>query len=108
MLSLYTNRLVGHQVTRFVEKGDWSMLLEELYSKRPVVVGTTLTDVGHIVEAVGLVDENAVVTKIIIDDPYGDPRTGYKSNAGNDVELEAEYFKQVWLGHMHIFRAAAG
>ncbi len=107
MLSLYTNRLVGRKVTRFVEKGDWSMLLDEIYSKRPVVVGTTLTDVGHIVEVVGLVDEDAIVTKIIIDDPYGDPRTGYKSNRGNNVELDAEYFRKVWLGHMHIFRPGA-
>ena len=108
MLSLYTNRLVGHQVTRFVEKGDWSMLQDEIYSKRPVVVGTRLTDVGHIVEVVGLVDEDALVPKIIIDDPYGDPRTGYKSNAGNNVELEAKYFREVWLGQMHIFQPAAG
>ena len=104
MLSLYTNRLVGRRVTRFVEHGDRSLLIDELYNHRPVVVGTTLTDAGHVVEVVGLVDEDATITKIIIDDPYGDPRTGYQSRHGNDVELDAEEFWRVWLGHIHIFR----
>ena len=103
MLSLYTNRLVGRKVTRFIERGNWIQLTDEIYSRRPVVVGTTLTDVGHIVEVVGLVEEDAAATAVIVDDPYGDPRTGYRDPRGNDVELSRERFSEVWLGHMHVF-----
>lgn len=104
MLSLYTNRLVGREVTRFIEQGTWEQLLEELRAGRPAVVGTSLTPAGHVVEVVGLVEEDGRVTHVIIDDPYGDPRTGYRDIRGNDVELEADWFGRVWKGHLHVFR----
>lgn len=104
MVSLYVNRIVGREVTRFVEQGTWEQLLEELHAGRPAVVGTSLTPAGHVVEVVGLLEDEGRATHVIIDDPYGDPRTDYRDVHGNYVELEAAHFGRVWKGHMHIFR----
>lgn len=104
MVSLYVNRMVGREVTRFVARGHWEQLLEELRAGRPAVVGTSLTPAGHVVEVVGLVEEDGRATHVIIDDPYGDPRTDYRDVRGNDVELDAGRFGQVWKGTLHVFR----
>jgi len=69
------------------------------------VIGGVWCNLGHIVCVVGYISEqdiSALTTKdkidltkistIIIDDPYGDYRTNYTSDKGNDIEVPYKVF----------------
>ncbi len=50
--------------------------------------------IGHVVAAVGFkTDENGCLSHFIIDDSWGDYRTGYQEINGNDIEMSLEDFQ---------------
>lgn len=77
--------------------------------KAASVVSGRFTPSGHLVTVVGFESPGpdlseadsparvdlSIVTKIIIDDPWGDVRTGYRDHDGNDVALSVQEFDRL-------------
>ncbi len=63
--------------------------------KGAVTVSTVFTSFGHVVCVVGYEDsEEGSITSLIIDDPYGNPFTGYKDRNGNDITIDIPTFNK--------------
>lgn len=59
--------------TYYDSSPSWSELTAQLDSGRPVVMGTMLTEYGHIVTATGYYSNHSVIVR----DPYGNKASGY-------------------------------
>lgn len=101
------DRLVGRKVVQFSTQADLRILLWRLAVQRSACVVTgKFTAYGHMVALVGFETTQEEVTdladprfldldrvsKVIIDDPWGDWRTAYKDPNGNDIELSLGTF----------------
>jgi hypothetical protein len=79
---------------------------------------TEKSEIGHVVPVVGFVlADSEILTHLILDDPWGDYRTLYKSERGDDVLMPAADFyallrprgKSLKLGHIvPAYRAGGG
>ena len=102
------NKWIGKPVDTFTERGElqdmvWRILhrratvvngLFDRYDHQVAVVGFTSTQHEYEIHTPGHVDLSRI-TDIIIDDPYGDYRTGYSEANGNDVRLPLDEFKAI-------------
>jgi hypothetical protein len=105
-----TDRLVGQNCTVFTTRASIQELLFRIarHKSASVVTGRFMPG-GHLVTLVGFeypgpdlseatsparVDLS-IVTRVIIDDPWGDVRTGYSNHDGNDVSLSVAEFDRL-------------
>ena len=106
VLSYGSNRWLGKkkdEITHFTTNGSIEEMVLNLLKKKPSVVSGVFSGLGHIVCLVGFEtsQENILdaktpnevdiskIEKFIIDDPYGDYKSGYKITKGNDIEMPA-------------------
>lgn len=91
------NRVLGGQYITFQENMTMSQLEFEIRNKRPIMVSGKFTGDGHTVVVVGAkwTDHNELIS-LIIDDPYGNYKTNYSDKQGNDVEVPAQEFQELW------------
>lgn len=71
---------------------NYNQILYSLLSGRPVILGTMITKDGHIVLLVGMTEGGS----FIIIDPYGDPRSGYKTKIADYYLISQNHFDQ-WV-----------
>lgn len=104
--------MMKEDVDRFSTGWHIKTLLLNLIRGGGATLSTTLTGTGHIVSLAGVVtsqknfvcctDEDDIdlkkIEKYIIDDPYGDFRSGYKNHKGNDIELTPEEMRKFCKG----------
>lgn len=105
-LSHFTNQMMGREVTSFSTHDTVSHILSHVVIGERGAVVSGAFDLGdgrvlhHMVSVAGMeyrgelrgtVDLGRVVS-VIIDDPYGDYRTGYSSSRGNDVKMPVKEF----------------
>ena len=100
------NKLVGRKVDTFSTRTKIETLLFNLIKGNASLVSGRFTSYGHVVCLVGfettqreimhIKSENDVdlwkVKRFIIDDPYGNPLTGYSDYNGDDVKLTYREF----------------
>lgn len=107
VLAYAVNHFVGSHVVDFTFDNKPLGILKELRAGRPLVMSGVWAGLNHVICVVGFnTDQNlgtiedgpelsvSEVKSMIIDDPYGDYRTGYKSTEGNDIEVP---FDDFWL-----------
>ena len=100
VLSFGTNLWLGKQVTKFYGELPIASLLYQTVAGRSCVISGEFAGLHHVVTLVGFSstqDPSTVlkvedidmtqVLSIIIDDPYGDYRSGYKIQRGDGVEM---------------------
>ena len=100
-------------VDQFTERGTLQLMIWNLYRRKATVVNGVFAGLDHQVAVVGFTTTQhdgemrgpdlidlAQVTDVIIDDPYGDFRTGYTETNGNDIRLS--------LGDFHNITHTAG
>lgn len=109
-LAHFTNEWVGKQVVTF----STSVRLEDILRHVAIMkLGAVVSGVfdmsdgrqlNHVVSVAGVVYRGAIdsdtfviddVVSVIIDDPYGDYRTGYTRHQGNDVKVPLSEFNQI-------------
>lgn len=71
---------------------NYDRIIYSLLSGRPVVLGTWITQDGHIVLLVGMTQNG----DFIIIDPYGDPLSGYKIKTADYYIIPSAQFTQ-WV-----------
>jgi hypothetical protein len=102
-LEIGTNEWLGKQAVTYNDSIDSHNIFFEIMQGRPVVLSTAFTSYGHIVTLVGIEtpqkniyepDEIRLdtITKIFIDDPWGNVTKDYKAGIGNDVEITMPFF----------------
>jgi hypothetical protein len=91
LLCLGTNLWLGSKKIKLY----WNLLLSDIIKALDtggavVMSGkfrTANSEIGHIVSVVGYQSEGAAVTHLILDDTWGDYRTLYRNQNGNDVVM---------------------
>lgn len=110
ILSWGINKLAGKQVSIFTTRATTKELLFRIaVHKAASCLSGRWTSYGHVVTLVGFESDQAdldlahfpdfidlsKVSRIIIDDPYGDGKTGYRDPDGDDVSYTLEEFNQL-------------
>jgi hypothetical protein len=75
----------GFDVTR-----TWAQVAAEIDANRPLTVGGYFTAGGHIITVIGYEPRGFVVN-----DPYGDARTGYAKTEGRSLVYSYDYMRQM-------------
>jgi len=102
------NELFGRTVDHFTREGTLQQMIWEVSRGHPIVMSGPFTESGHFICLVGFetlqnkedlqtmmsVAVDAVQT-VIIDDPYGDYHTSYRSHKGNDIMFGLEEYNQL-------------
>jgi len=104
------NKAIGRRICK-VEKVTLPEIVHHLSEGGAVGVGGRFTKSGHFVSIAGIESDQdlSVITNpsevditrinnIIIDDPWGDYRTGYKNHNGNDIILPVKDFLNITFG----------
>jgi len=103
-VSLAVNAIVGKNVTEYLKEQTLENIESQILAKHPVVLGGGFTTYGHVVAVVGGVwDDSDKLSHLIVDDPYGDYFTGYKSKKGNGVRFPVDKFEKLWRHRFHRF-----
>lgn len=97
------NRLYGRRVARWVPEGPLKRVAEEISSGHPVVIGGSFAGLSHTVCVAGY---DVETDELMLMDPFGDPRTEYRNQRGNDVWVPWRWLELRWAGHMHVYRHA--
>jgi hypothetical protein len=94
VLDWVVNAWMGRKVMEFKQGVPMRALAQEILARRPALLNGRFTKSGHIVCLSGLdVKDSArefevgMVSAWIVDDPYGDWRTGYASHKGNNTRF---------------------
>lgn len=102
-------KLIGHTVTQFTQVAPVRYLLWRLaVLGRGAVVSGPFTPEGHMVSLAGFETDQedlsgtpnstyldlSKVRRILIDDPWGDYREGYRSHSGDDISLTLDEFNR--------------
>ena len=89
VLALGLNRWLGQVAAQFSDSVEIQRMIGELAQGGTCVVcGMFPRTSGHVVAVVGVaLDDSIQPVHWIIDDPYGDYRTNYESEKGDDVEM---------------------
>jgi hypothetical protein len=101
VLTLGLNRWMGQIISLWTESATIPRMIGQLMQGGTCVVSGTFPRVGgHVVAIVGLEYEESdlgdpVPHNWIIDDPYGDYRTNYESERGDDVRMPHDTFLAV-------------
>ena len=101
MLEWGVNTLLRRQVDRFSTGVSIEMIIGHLIKGGGVVLSGEFRlknrNLHHIVSLAGFVtDENEDITHFIIDDPYGDFRTDYQSQRGNNIRITRDEFMVIF------------
>ena len=102
-LEVGSNRWLGANAVKFIESIDCHHIFFEIIKGRPVVLSTAFTTAGHVVVLVGIETSQKhiyepdeirldTITKIFIDDPFGNVNKQYADTKGNDVEITMPFF----------------
>jgi len=104
VVSEAVNRIVGKKVTVFETKKTVHNIFIELEAGHPLVITGSFTSFGHAVAVVGATyTPGGEIKEFIIDDPYGNYKTGYKDKHGNNIHIPVMEFMQIWSGWYHRF-----
>jgi len=104
VVSEAVNRIVGAKVTAFETKKTVHNIFVELEAGHPVVITGSFTSFGHAVAVVGVTyTPGGEIKEFVVDDPYGDFRTDYKSHKGNNIHIPIPEFIDIWSGWYHRF-----
>ncbi len=93
------NHLMGRDIVSFRE--DWSLddLVKALDRGCGVVVSGKFPYQGgtidHVVSLAGYMKHQNRIDTLLIDDPYGDYQTGYRSHRGNDIPLPVARAREI-------------
>lgn len=109
------NKLVGSNVDFFSTHVSFQDLIKNLLQGNGVILSGTFDldngkELAHMVSLAGFTSSQPGLTKsvtseeidvssigkLIIDDPYGDFRTNYKSHKGNDIQLDVTEFNSIF------------
>jgi len=104
VVSEAVNRLVGKKVTVFETNKTIHHIFRQLEVGHPLVITGSFTDFGHAVTVVGATyTPGGEIKEIIVDDPYGNYKTNYRSRKGNNIHIPVMEFIQIWSGWYHRF-----
>lgn len=124
MLEWAINKIVRKDVDQFKTDGTLQEIIWRLFQGTALVVHGTFHKCDHMVCAVGFVSTQhesdlgsltdinlGCVQNMIIDDPFGDYRTGYKDHRGNDINISLDEFNGITHKHdradakwIHVFK----
>ena len=101
MLEWGVNTLLNKQVDRFSTGVSIETIIAHLIKGGGVVLSGEFRlknrNLHHIVSLAGFVtDENEDVTHFIIDDPYGNFRTDYQDQHGNNIKITRDEFMVIF------------
>lgn len=108
------NDWVGAIVDNFRTDWDLKDLIVAMESGNGVVLSGRFpmpsADLGHIVSLAGYEtrEETPEIMSWIVDDPFGDWRTGYTSHRGNDVSLSVDQFRKIFVKDSGIWAHIVG
>jgi hypothetical protein len=105
VISEIVNKMVGFEITKFVEKSTFEDLTNLIITgKKSVVVSGKFTSSGHAVVVCGLrIDDSGKISHILVDDPYGNYFTNYKDKNGNNTWFPKDIFCALWSNWYHVF-----
>ena len=105
MLAWGIDILVGNKITKFGYFSTEELVDDVIKGSCPIIGGDFIKNQGgldHFISFVGIkydarvTNFNESIESFIVDDPYGDFKTSYKSHKGNDIQLTpVEFFNRV-------------
>lgn len=94
------NSWIGHDADHFTTAATMADLLGYLDTNGGVMLSGRFPlpggEMGHIVSLAGYILAGEQLTHWIIDDPYGDWRTEYRTVKGNDIALSVSDFELIF------------
>lgn len=108
MLQWGINKLAGKNVDQFKTNGNLREIIWRLFHRTALIAHGTFDKHDHMVCVVGFQSTQhewdlakpkdidlSCIEAIIIDDPFGDYRTGYKDHHGNDIKMSLDEFNDI-------------
>jgi Peptidase_C39 like family len=88
------NTLLNKQVVIFSTKTPFQKIINHIDNRKGVVLSGRFplnnTTIDHMISLAGYMKHQGSISYILIDDPYGDYKTSYRSHRGNNIPLPIE------------------
>jgi len=102
------NKIMGKTVDWFTRHATLRQMIWHLCNGRPMMMSGKFTPSGHFITLVGFktlqsqVDllraedlDMDLIEHVLVDDPYGDYHTSYRSHKGNNIEFDLDEYHQL-------------
>ncbi|QEN06812.1 hypothetical protein EXM22_01945 [Oceanispirochaeta crateris] len=95
------NTLLGKEVVRFSTATSLKKIIAHIDNGGGAVLSGRFPHyinghINHMVSLAGYMVHNKLISYLLIDDPYGDYMTGYRSHKGNNIPIAIEKAKTIF------------
>ncbi|MBF9018630.1 MULTISPECIES: C39 family peptidase [unclassified Oceanispirochaeta] len=93
------NTLLNKEIVKFSTETPLQQIINHIDNRKGVVLSGRFplnnTTIDHMVSLAGYMKHQNSISYLLIDDPYGDYKTSYRSHRGNNIPIAFNEAKQV-------------